>query len=705
MTNSSSSTSKIKTANEGGAVLESWKEIAVYLRRDVSTVRRWEKYERLPVRRHHHLSRASVYAYAAELDAWRTARGHEPSLGRRPWAQRLLPSFALAGILLLALISVGNGPRFGPEEVRAEAGSALEVKRIWSDPEVTDVTGRISPDGRYVSFVDWSTGNLAVRELSTGYNRALTDTTWDEEPDAYAMMSVFSPDGGMVAYTWENWKDLTCCVELRLAPLASADGPPASRTLYRNPETLYVFPADWSPDGKQILASLKSQDETIQIALIDVESGDVRVLKSFDWRSPRGMRFSPGGDYIVYDFPPKQDALERDVYVLAVDGSRETKLIEHPADDQVLGWAPHGDRILFASDRTGSRDAWMIGVEEGSRTGPPQLVKRNIGLVKPQGFARDGSYYYGVVTGTSNVYTAEFDPSTGKAAADPVKISLLHEGRSRGPAWSPDGKYLSYAVAREPGRRIQSWTLVIRTVETGEEREIPLPLTNYRRLVARWSPDGRSLLVAGRVGRGRDGLYRIDPATGKTEPVLLVAEGRVMDAVWSADGESVFYIHEDDESKARRLVRRRLETGEETEIYTEPTEAYFREMALSPDGRNLALCRWKALSVLSMEDRTLRDIVTLPRKEALDQISGVAWTPDGRHLIYSQGNSPKELWRIPLEGGQPTKTGVAMDSAGVLGLSVHPDGRQLLFHATTGSRTTAEIWVMKNFLPKLSAAR
>ena len=65
MTNPSTSTQKTKTANESGAVLESWKEIAVHLRRDVSTVRRWEKYERLPVRRHHHLSRASVYAYAA----------------------------------------------------------------------------------------------------------------------------------------------------------------------------------------------------------------------------------------------------------------------------------------------------------------------------------------------------------------------------------------------------------------------------------------------------------------------------------------------------------------------------------------------------------------------------------------------------------------------------------------------------------------
>src|SRR6202521_4125164 len=67
------STSRIG-ANAEGARLESWKEIAAYLGRDVTTVRRWEKREGLPVRRLHHSRLGSVYAYAAELDAWRDKR-------------------------------------------------------------------------------------------------------------------------------------------------------------------------------------------------------------------------------------------------------------------------------------------------------------------------------------------------------------------------------------------------------------------------------------------------------------------------------------------------------------------------------------------------------------------------------------------------------------------------------------------------------
>src|SRR5580700_5386608 len=54
--------------------LDSWKEIATYLSRDVTTVQRWEKRESMPVHRHVHDKRGSVYALAQELDAWLKSR-------------------------------------------------------------------------------------------------------------------------------------------------------------------------------------------------------------------------------------------------------------------------------------------------------------------------------------------------------------------------------------------------------------------------------------------------------------------------------------------------------------------------------------------------------------------------------------------------------------------------------------------------------
>jgi phage terminase Nu1 subunit (DNA packaging protein) len=54
--------------------LDSWKEIAAYLKRDVRTVQRWEKREGMPVHRHQHDKLGSVYALRDELDAWTETR-------------------------------------------------------------------------------------------------------------------------------------------------------------------------------------------------------------------------------------------------------------------------------------------------------------------------------------------------------------------------------------------------------------------------------------------------------------------------------------------------------------------------------------------------------------------------------------------------------------------------------------------------------
>jgi hypothetical protein len=57
------------TAGQEGR-LDSWKKIAAYLKRDVSTVQRWERREAMPVHRHIHDKQGSVYAFRSELDAW-----------------------------------------------------------------------------------------------------------------------------------------------------------------------------------------------------------------------------------------------------------------------------------------------------------------------------------------------------------------------------------------------------------------------------------------------------------------------------------------------------------------------------------------------------------------------------------------------------------------------------------------------------------
>jgi len=111
--------------------LNSWKEIASYLDRDPRTVQLWEKYEGLPVHRLTHRTRASVYAYTGEVDAWLRARSGQsaaelisatPAISAGMTARALLRArpyvgagvaTALAGLLAAGLwaVKVHSAPR------------------------------------------------------------------------------------------------------------------------------------------------------------------------------------------------------------------------------------------------------------------------------------------------------------------------------------------------------------------------------------------------------------------------------------------------------------------------------------------------------------------------------------------------------------------------------------------------------------------
>jgi TRAP transporter TAXI family solute receptor len=101
----------LSTDSSADTRLDSWKEIAAYLKRDVATVRRWEKREDLPVHRHHHEKLGSVYGYSSELDAWAEGRRQraEQRQGQRLGRQRAI-WFAIVSVLVVTV--VGFGYRF-----------------------------------------------------------------------------------------------------------------------------------------------------------------------------------------------------------------------------------------------------------------------------------------------------------------------------------------------------------------------------------------------------------------------------------------------------------------------------------------------------------------------------------------------------------------------------------------------------------------
>jgi len=185
--------------------LDSWKDVAAYLKRDVSTVQRWEKRERMPVHRHVHDKVGTVYAFRSELDAWFRDRGsrlgeHEAPVSK-PAAQgrRVFVGAAVAIALIAAigyLVSFGRSSTQITSE-RSAADRADPARPRPVNPEAYEYVLR----ARYLSVRTTDADNRAALahlehaialdpgfaaaygELAAAYVTRLAYVTPDESPD------------------------------------------------------------------------------------------------------------------------------------------------------------------------------------------------------------------------------------------------------------------------------------------------------------------------------------------------------------------------------------------------------------------------------------------------------------------------------------------------------------------------------------------
>ena len=600
---------------------------------------------------------------------------------------RLTPFFFLFALPLLATDAVAD-----PEPT---------VRSVWVDAH-TNLLGAPSLDGRYLSLVDVETGDLAVLDLSTREKIRLTSNPPGSREFAY--FSAISPNSSRVAYAWFNDEEF---YELRLVSLADAESrirPGEPRVVFRNPEAGFVQPCSWSPDGEQILTLLFRKDNISQIALVSARDGSMRVLKSLNWVYPKKMEFSPDGRFIVYDSTVTEESDARDIFLLSADGSSEVKLIEEPSNDIFPVWTPDGEAVVFASDRGGTMDAWMIAVADGKPAGPPRLLKKKLGRFLPMGITRQRDFYYGLRTGHSDIYTAELEEGAASIKGKPAMVRGRLTGTNTAPAWSTDGRYLAYLSRWGTENYAQeSRVITILDLDAGKERIVSPKLAYMERL--RWAPDGGSLLVGGSDGKSRAGLFQVNARTGETTPIVhqRSTNFRGFEGVWSSDGKTVFYIHEEPEQgfSIRRLV---LETYQESTLHDTPSSFPMHDLALSPDGSRLAFAtkdplieHAEVLQLLPVDGGAPRKLLTARNAT----LNAVEWLPDGSALLVGTPGKPTpSIWKIAATGGDPQRLPIRIDHNGRFRLD--PQGRRIAF---ASGRQQSEIWVMTGFLPQEQAAR
>jgi Tol biopolymer transport system component len=481
----------------------------------------------------------------------------------------------------------------------------------------------------------------------------------------------------------------------------------APRVLLPHGAATWAEALDWSPDGKFILAGIVDRQEQTGLGLVSVADGSVRNLRTSLRYDPQDGRFSPDGLYVAYSRKTGTEGNSvrtRDVFLLAVDGSREIPVVQHPADDAFVDWLPDGRGILFGSDRDGTQDLWALAVEKGQAQGMPILVRRRVGPFTPLGLTRDGALYYRTPAPFMDVYTTSLDPKTGNVSGPPKKEPLSWEGSNRWPVWSPDGKRLAYVSARptvvgpfQPGRA-REFIVCVYSADTNLVRE-------YRHekvfTTPRWSPDRRHLYVAA-SNVDRRGIYSLDLDRGEYLPYVGAGENEPM-RYFQFSGDGTWMVWVASRENVSIVVRRDTRTGEEKEL-DRVSGLSINGMALSRDGGHLAWVLMadkttKILKVMELPDGTPKEIQRLT--ETGGGRTELAFSPDGQFIYYSDlpaaGGRDWHLWRIPSAGGTPQDVGLGVGSFEQLG--VHPDGSRITFAAPTINPERSQVWVLENFLP------
>ena len=205
------------------------------------------------------------------------------------------------------------------EEPGGRADAPEVVVREIFDPPAPSVNGGVGGNSNVAIFSD-----LAVHNPATGETRRLTTGARS------AAYPVVSPNRQQVAYlSWSGdlqaslkqaqggRAGLPARIELRIVAMNGSN----DRAVFSSRDVRWLRPLAWSPEGDQILTDIEQRDGRHDIALVTIEDGTVRVVKSLQTSSPQEVGFSFDGRFIAYNLPSARDARRLDMFVVPVDNS------------------------------------------------------------------------------------------------------------------------------------------------------------------------------------------------------------------------------------------------------------------------------------------------------------------------------------------------------------------------------------------------
>jgi Tol biopolymer transport system component len=553
--------------------LDSWKEIAAYLKRDVTTVQRWEKREEMPVHRHLHDRIGSVYASRAELDAWMRGRNLRMGQGNgdnapspeppgqvprqvsffRSWRFVLL--LAMAGAVAIgAIVWLRSTERFWRNPI-AEARF-----QTVTEFDGTEQAAALSRDGHIVAFLSDRDGttDVWVTQVGSGEFHNLTHGSVPGLSNPSIRTLGFSPDGSLVTF-WVRKPGGGNGDDISVWAVPILGGEP-------RPYLEGVSEFDWTRDGTRLVYHTPAPGDPLYVT-----DGNLRPDSRPIFTSPAGLHghfpvWAPDATFLYFVQGALPDKL--DIWRIRPAGGTPERITSHNGQVSYPVMLDQRTLMYLASDPDGS-GPWLYSVDVERRV-PHRLIP---GLDRYTSLAASADGRRLVVTRTaangtlwrlripdspaevSEASRIPLTTSTGSsprlgrdyllyvsAAGTAESIWKLANGTSAelwrgegarilsGPAISPDGRYIAFPVSQN------GHTLLYVMQADGVNARVVTDSLDLQGALA-WAPDGQSITTAAN-DHGVPHLFRV-PINGGS-PTSFVEEYSV-DPAWAPDGSIVIY--------------------------------------------------------------------------------------------------------------------------------------------------------------------
>jgi len=517
---------------------------------------------------------------------------------------------ALAGVLAVGAVLGALATRSGP----LHQDVAMHQQVTFSG--VISVTA-ISTDGRFLAYATREGDGLLVQELAggpplriaEGLSR-LTNLRW-------------SPDGSRLLFSGWYRGQLGTYIIPRLG------GPP--RQVRRE-----AF-GQWHPDGSRI-GVWSYQGRSLAVTRPDGgDTSSIALPGRYDWLLD--VEWSPSGKLLAYATmtEPNRYAL----MVLGPDGSRAEPMVQDSVAIASPRWSPDEDAVYYLRGRAELRKV-RVSRSSGAPEGKPVTLVdgMQVALSPP---AVTPSPFTITAEGSRLVYLKSFDQSNlwllsarPSDAAGSVWSRRLTRGTAarRGPAVSPDGKWLAYVEESNDGADLYRMPLEGGTAER---------VTFTGRVASQgpaWSPDGRQIAFGG-YEDARVQLQTV-PAGGGPPHVFRNSRLPSMGEVSWAPGRRI--LHQIPGNRNFALVD--PATGQGRLLVGNEAAGWLFSPRVSPKGDRVAVywnrARQRGLWLISLHDSSQ----TLLKE---GRLGPVGWTGDGEAVLALAWESG-DVHRLRVDG-------------------------------------------------------